>query len=159
MTDVATTVSQAATEGDARGVGIGVVSEQNKISADTLRWYEREGLIPGVLRSASGQRRYTPSTVRFVQLVQALRRTGMPVAEVSRFVRLGPGTTDVSVARLEILERQSVAIDRDLRQLREDREVIDDKMAHYRELIAAGLDCEDEIFAPIEQGPVSARPS
>ena len=63
-------------------IGIRELSERTALSMDTLRWYEREGLLPLVDRTATGQRRYGRAAVRFVLLVQALRRTGMPVAEV-----------------------------------------------------------------------------
>ena len=57
-------------------LGIREVSELTGLTPDTLRWYEREGLIPLVQRTSDGRRRYGPAAVRFVRLVQALRRTG-----------------------------------------------------------------------------------
>ncbi|MGY1752244.1 MerR family transcriptional regulator [Blastococcus sp. SYSU D01042] len=125
--------------------GIREVSEQTGLSIDTLRWYEREGLIPLVQRTADGRRRYPPAAVRFIRLVQALRRTGMPVADVRAFVQLGGGTPDVHPLRLRLLEQQTEAIEARLAQLREDLAVVQAKTAEYRRLIALGLDCEDEV--------------
>jgi DNA-binding transcriptional MerR regulator len=124
-------------------VGIREVSERTGISIDALRWYEKEGLIPDVERGPDGRRRYTPMILRWVRTVQALRRTGMPVAEVREFVRAGPEPLDRHEHRLALLERQSEAVDQQLAQLQEDRAVIRAKLASYRRLIAAGLDCED----------------
>lgn len=125
-------------------LGIREVADATGISVDALRWYEREGLIPGVERTANGRRRYAPATMRLVRLVQALRRTGMPVADVRDFVQIGRGALTNHPPRLEILERQAAAIAEHRRQLDADQAVIDAKIADYRRLIAAGIDCEDE---------------
>ena len=90
----------------AEAIGIRELSERTSLSMDTLRWYEREGLLPLVDRTPTGQRRYGPAAVRFVLLVQALRRTGMPVAEVRAFVTLGGGQVANHSTRMEMLERQ-----------------------------------------------------
>ena len=127
--------------------GIREVSEQTGVSIDTLRWYEREGLIPLVQRGSDGRRRYPPAAVRFIGLGQALRRTGMPVADVREFVQLGGGTLDVHPIRLRLLEQQTAAIEAQLVQLHEDLAVVQAKTAEYRRLIALGLDCEDEAAA------------
>ena len=124
--------------------GIREASEQTGLSIDTLRWYEREGLIPLVRRGSDGRRRYPQAAVRFIGLVQALRRTGMPVADVLEFVQLGGGTLDVHPVRLRLLEQQTAAIEAQLAQLHEDLAVVQAKTAEYRRLIALGLDCEDE---------------
>ncbi|GAA1641967.1 MerR family transcriptional regulator [Actinoplanes couchii] len=125
-------------------VGIREVSELTGLSPDTLRWYEREGLLPLVQRTPDGRRRYGPAAIRFIRLVQALRRTGMPVAEVRDFVRMGPGTPDNSVRRLDILTRQEEELRRRIDGLQGDLRVIQDKIDDYRTLIAAGRDCEDD---------------
>ena len=127
--------------------GIREVSEQTGLSIDTLRWYEREGLIPLVQRGSDGRRRYPPAAVRFIGLVQALRRTGMPVADVREFVQLGGGTLDLHPVRLRLLEEQAAAIEGQLAQLHEDLALVRAKTAEYRRLIALGLDCEDEMAA------------
>ncbi|AGL21642.1 MerR family transcriptional regulator [Actinoplanes sp. N902-109] len=124
-------------------VGIREVSELTGLTPDTLRWYEREGVIPQVNRAADGRRRYGPASVRFIQLVQALRRTGMPVAAVREFVTFGPGTPDNSARRLTVLERQEVALQHRITELTGDLRVMRSKISQYRDLIAQGRDCED----------------
>lgn len=128
----------------AEDLGIREVSELTGVSMDTLRWYEREGVLPEVARTTDGRRSYSPGAVRFVQLVQALRRTGMPVSEVRRFVELGPGTPDNSALRLEVLLRQEEVVEARVAELLEDRRVLGAKIENYRDLIARGADCEDE---------------
>lgn len=135
-------------------VGIRSVSEQTGLSPDTLRWYEREGVLPAVERSSDGRRRYSAALVRFVRLVQALRRTGMPVGEVRRFVQLMDEGAASHGRRMALLEDQAALIDRRLQQLQEDRATIRHKIAHYRKLIDQGLDCNGE---PLDQA-IATRP-
>ncbi|CAM01936.1 MerR family transcriptional regulator [Saccharopolyspora spinosporotrichia] len=122
------------------------MSEQTGLSVDALRWYERQGVIPAPGRSSDGRRRYTPSLVRFIRLVHALRRTGMSVAEVRDFVQMDVGI-HAHRPRMAILERHETAIRTRIEELNTAREVIQDKIAHHRDLLARGLDCEDEIYA------------
>ena len=126
-------------------LGIRQVSEESGLSIDTLRWYEREGLLPLVERSAGGERRYPPGALRFIRLVQALRRTGMPVADVRAFVEAGSGELANHPGRMALLERQCVQIELRLAELQDDLAVVQAKIETYRRLIARGLDCEDDV--------------
>ncbi|AXK34757.1 MerR family transcriptional regulator [Streptomyces armeniacus] len=127
-------------------VGIRTVSELTGLSIDTLRWYEREGLLPLVQRDPGGRRRYPPAAVRFIRLVQALRRTGMSVDDVRSFVRMGHGL-EWHGKRTALLEQHAASIERQIGRLYEDLAVVRDKIAHHRDLERRGLGCEDEIGA------------
>ncbi|MBB3677071.1 MerR family transcriptional regulator [Modestobacter versicolor] len=125
--------------------GIRQVSEETGLSIDTLRWYEREGLLPLVERTADGRRRYPPAALRFIRLVQALRRTGMPVADVRQFIELGGGELANHPERMALLEQQCAAIEQRVLELQDDLAVVQAKIATYRALIARGADCEDDL--------------
>lgn len=77
------------TEVPAEGLTISGAAELSGLSVDTLRYYEKEGLsLHRPERSASGQRRYTEEDVRWLGTLVMLRRTGMPIRDVRRFVDL-----------------------------------------------------------------------
>ncbi|MGW4943667.1 MerR family transcriptional regulator [Actinoplanes sp. NPDC004185] len=126
------------------GMGIRAVSQRTGLSMDTLRWYEKEGLLPPVGRDAEGRRRYDEASIGFLRLIQALRRTGMPVAEVRDFVRMAGEGAASHGRRMSLLEQQRAAIRRQQEQLAEDLRLVDDKIEHYRDLIDRGLDCDGE---------------
>ncbi|KIZ18505.1 MerR family transcriptional regulator [Streptomyces natalensis] len=67
---------------------IGEVAEHTGLSAHTLRWYERIGLMPHVDRTHTGQRRFTNRDLDWLHLVSKLRLTGMPVADMVRYAEL-----------------------------------------------------------------------
>lgn len=74
---------------------ISEVAARTGLSAHTLRWYERIGLMPHVDRSHTGQRRFTNRDLDWLELVGKLRLTGMSVADMVRYaelVRAGEGT-------------------------------------------------------------------
>ncbi|MFD5735375.1 MerR family transcriptional regulator [Streptomyces sioyaensis] len=74
---------------------ISEVAEHTGLTAHTLRWYERIGLMPHVDRTHTGQRRFSNRDLDWLNLVARLRLTGMPVADMVRYaelVRAGAGT-------------------------------------------------------------------
>lgn len=64
------------------------VSKKTGLSAHTLRYYEKEGLIPGVERSSGGFRQYSDEDLEALGLICCLKNTGMSLQEISQFVQL-----------------------------------------------------------------------
>jgi DNA-binding transcriptional MerR regulator len=138
-------------------VGIREVSERTGLSIDTLRWYERQGLLPDVRRGTDGHRRYSTYAVGFVKLVQVLRRTGMPVAEVRKFVQLGGGELAHHAPRIALLEQHVAAIEEQMVQLQADHAAVQNEIAHYRDMIARGQDCDDKLAEQRRTGADATR--
>jgi DNA-binding transcriptional MerR regulator len=76
------------TAGAAGGHTISEVSDLTGLTAHTLRWYERIGLLDPVDRSHTGQRRYNDADLHRLDFLGKLRLTGMPVADMKRYVDL-----------------------------------------------------------------------
>ncbi|MBO4297792.1 MAG: MerR family transcriptional regulator, partial [Clostridia bacterium] len=64
------------------------VSKKTGLTAHTLRYYEKEGLISGVERSSGGFRQYTDEDLEALGLICCLKNTGMSLQEIARFVQL-----------------------------------------------------------------------
>ncbi|MFX4286613.1 MerR family transcriptional regulator [Janibacter sp. G349] len=124
-------------------VGIAEVSRRSGLTQDTLRWYEREGLLPRVARGSDGRRRYEEADVRIVELIVRLRSTGMPVAEQRRFVDLLDEGAASHGRRMALLREHRIRVLDRLLGMREALGAIEDKIDHYERLIAAGLDCDE----------------
>lgn len=109
------------------------------LSVDTLRYYERDGLLlRPVPRSASGQRRYEDADLRWIELLTRLRSTGMPIRDVRRYadlVREGAGT---EAARLDLLRAHRAAVLSQLAELTEHLGAIDRKIGIYEETLSSG---------------------
>ena len=82
------------------------VSEKYEISQDTLRYYERVGMIPPVTRTASGIRDYQESDLGWVELATCMRSAGLPVEAMIEYVKLTQEGDATIPARLQLLKEQ-----------------------------------------------------
>lgn len=64
-------------------------AEKTGLSAHTIRFYEKSGVLPKIRRSETGIRQFTESDVRFLKFVSALRKTGMPLEDITEFIQDG----------------------------------------------------------------------
>ncbi|MFC9700628.1 MerR family transcriptional regulator [Streptomyces sp. NPDC056943] len=113
---------------------ISEVAALTGLSAHTLRWYERIGLMPHVDRSHTGQRRFSERDLGWLGFVGKLRLTGMPVADMVRYaelVRAGDHTRDERRELLETTRRDVLAR---ITELQDTLAVLDIKIGHYAEV-------------------------
>lgn len=82
------------------------VSEKYDISQDTLRYYERVGMIPPVTRTVSGIRDYQEEDINWVELAKCMRSAGLPVEAMIEYVRLVQEGDSTLAARLQLLTDQ-----------------------------------------------------
>ncbi|MEI7057866.1 MerR family transcriptional regulator [Nocardioides sp. CCNWLW239] len=113
------------------GLSIAEVAERTGLTAHTLRYYERDGLMLGVGRNASGHRAYTEGDLGWITLITRLRATGMPIREIRRYaelVRSGEGNEDV---RLELLRAHRDRVRAQLEETAAHLDAIEFKVAYY----------------------------
>lgn len=107
------------------------------LTKHTLRYYEREGLLPPIGKSASGHRRYTDDDIGWVRFLQLLRATGMPVREAKEFLALTWAGDHTIPERVEVLtEYRAALIERmalDVQHL----EALNRKLDYYEGVLAA----------------------
>ncbi|MGI8779504.1 MAG: MerR family transcriptional regulator [Solirubrobacteraceae bacterium] len=118
----------------ANALSISDAAEVTGLSAHTLRYYERAGLmLDPVGRAPSSHRRYSESEIRWVTLLSRMRATGMPIRRIrdyAELVRSGDGNED---QRLALLEAHRDAVLAQLDAMRRNLEAIDYKIEVYRE--------------------------
>jgi len=102
-------------------------------SLDTLRYYEREGILEPVARTAGGRRSYSEGDLAWLDLVRCLRDTGMPVAELKRYAELSHDDATVP-ERIEMLEQHDAKVRAQIAELDAQRERIAHKLDYYRSL-------------------------
>lgn len=118
-------------QGEGESLTIQEVAERTGLTAHTLRYYERAGLLSPVTRNEGGHRRYTSADVGFLVFLTRLRSTGMPIHSVRRYaelVREGDSTLD---ERRRILEGHRNAVRVHIGELEENLRVLDLKIASY----------------------------
>lgn len=111
---------------------IAQAAERTGLTAHTLRYYERDGLMLGsVERAGSGHRRYTDQDLTWIQMITRLRATGMPIRDVRRYaalVRAGDGN---EAERLELLLAHRKRVEDQLAQITGHLRAIDHKIGIY----------------------------
>nr|WP_066939163.1 MerR family transcriptional regulator [Streptomyces sp. NBRC 110611] len=110
---------------------ISEVAEYTGLSAHTLRWYERIGLMPHVDRTHTGQRRFTNRDLDWLGLVTKLRLTGMPVADMVRYAELVRQGETTFAEREQLLTAHREDVRQRMAELRTTLDVLDHKIGIY----------------------------
>jgi DNA-binding transcriptional MerR regulator len=116
-----------------RELSIAEAAEISGLSAHTLRYYERAGLLEPVGRNGSGHRRYGEARLERITFLTRLRATGMPIREVRRYAELTQAGETTNAARLALLERHRVAVLAGLETTAKSLELIEWKTNFYKE--------------------------
>ena len=116
-----------------RTLSIADAAESSGLSAHTLRYYERAGLIEPIGRNGSGHRRYEAADLDRINFLTKLRATGMPIREVRRYAELMRAGDATNAERLALLEAHRVAVLAGLEATTRNLELIDWKINFYKE--------------------------
>ncbi|MER6506830.1 MerR family transcriptional regulator [Nonomuraea sp. NPDC048881] len=111
------------------------VVEETGFSLDTLRYYEKIGLLERVERNAAGQRRFSEEDVGWLGMIRCLRDTGMPIAMLLRFAELVRGGDDTIPDRIRLLEEHDRQVQAQIANLAERQNYIHRKISYYRSVL------------------------
>jgi DNA-binding transcriptional MerR regulator len=123
----------ATTENAARALSISEASEASGLSAHTLRYYERAGLLEPVDRNEGGHRRYRKADLERIKFLTKLRATGMPIREVRRYAELMKAGDATNAERLALLQAHREAVLAELEATAKNLELIEWKIGFYEE--------------------------
>jgi DNA-binding transcriptional MerR regulator len=114
---------------------IAEVSEQFGMSVDTLRYYERVGLIPPVNRNDSGIRDYNELDLRRVDFIKCMRSAGLPVEVLIEYVALVQQGDSTIEARKEILKEQRALLATRMEEMQKTLDILDHKLEVYEKAV------------------------
>lgn len=114
------------------------VSEKYNITQDTLRYYERVGMIPTVTRTSGGIRDYQPKDLSWVELALCMRSAGLPVESMIEYVRLFQQGDSTFAARLQLLQDQREVLLEQRKQIDETLDRLNYKIARYQVAVETG---------------------
>ncbi len=115
---------------------VGEVSARTGFSVDTLRYYERLGLIEPVERSAGGRRMYREQDVGWLDFVSCLRDTGMPVERMRQFAELCRDGEHTVPERVNLLAAHGSRVEAEIEALRTRLAAIRHKLEYYEGVLA-----------------------
>jgi len=114
---------------------IAQVSERYALSSDTLRYYERIGLIPPVNRNDSGVRDYTEIDERRVEFIKCMRSAGLPIEALIEYVGLVQQGDQTIEARKEILKEQRELLVARMQEMQKTLDILDHKIEVYENAV------------------------
>ena len=112
-------------------------AEQSGFSLDTLRYYERIGLLDGIDRAPSGHRRFRDQDLEWLGVLRCLRDTGMPIAQMRRYAELARGGQATLAERMRLLTEHDARVAEQIALLQAQRTHLRDKIDWYRSQLPA----------------------
>ncbi|MCK6372730.1 MerR family transcriptional regulator [Zoogloea sp.] len=138
------------------------VAERTGLTAHTLRYYERAGLIVPVARAPGGQRRYSASDLDWIGFLLRLRETRMPIGQMQAFAQLRSEGEGTAPARREMLEQHLAQVLASIDAMQQAAQALHAKIEHYRDLETplryAPEPRKENSHDPRHQSPLPPRP-
>lgn len=113
---------------------IAEVSKRYDITADTLRYYERVGLMPPIARTASGIRDYSEADCQRIQFIKCMRGAGMPIDPLITYMHLFDEGSHTVPERIALLKEQRELMQGRIDEMQAGLDRLDWKIAHYEEI-------------------------
>ena len=135
---------------------IGEMADKLGVPASTLRFYDKQGLLPFVERSAGGIRMFKESDYEWLKIIECLKKSGLQLKEIRDFIRMAMLGDETIGERLELFYRRRDAIKKQLEELKETLEIVEFKCWYYETAKAAGTTAEPDNM-PEEALPLRLR--
>jgi MerR family transcriptional regulator, aldehyde-responsive regulator len=132
---------------------IAEVSELSGLSVDTLRYYERVGLLPPVNRNGSGIRDFNELDVRRVEFIKCMRTAGLPIEVLTEYMRLALIGDETFEARKNILEEQRDILAAQIAEMQKTLDLLNYKISFYEERLLA----VEKTLSPMEEFDVATK--
>lgn len=110
---------------------IGELAKRSGLSAHTIRYYERIGLLPYAFRDQSGQRDYDTDILAWIEFLNRLKTTGMPVRQMLRYAALRERGDATEMERCDLLVEHRQNVRAHVAALQNSLQVLDVKIAGY----------------------------
>ena len=114
---------------------IAEVSREYDITPDTLRYYERIGLLPAVHRGSSGNRDYTEEDCNWVGFIKCMRRAGLSIEALIEYVALFRQGESTVGARKALLIEERAALAARVSEMQDTLALLDHKIEHYDDIM------------------------
>ncbi len=117
---------------------VGEMAKRLDVPPSTLRYYDKEGLLPFVERSSGGIRMFRDSDVEWLQIIHCMKKAGMSIRDIREYIQLALQGDDTIDARLAMFRRQREAILAQMEELRQMLETVEYKCWFYETAQKAG---------------------
>ena len=117
---------------------VGEMAKLLGVPASTLRYYDREGLLPFVERSSGGIRMFKDSNYEWLKIIECLKKTGMPLKDIRTFLQMCLQGDETIEARLDMMKKQREVVKARMKELQQTLDTLDFKCWYYETAREAG---------------------
>ncbi|MBD5400231.1 MerR family transcriptional regulator [bacterium] len=117
---------------------IGEVAKKTGLTEHTLRFYEKAGLMPDVAKRAGGVRDYGPADMTRLGMIECLKKTGMPLADIKIFIDWCSRGDETIEQRLNMFVERKRVVKQQLADITKTLKIIDFKIDYYSRAMDAG---------------------
>ena len=135
---------------------VGEMAKMLGVPASTLRYYDKEGLLPFVERSAGGIRMFRESDLEWLRVIGCMKQAGMSLRDIRQYMELVIQGDDTIDARLEMFRRQRKTLETQMAELQHTMDMVDYKCWYYETAQKTGT-IETPKNLPLEQVPEPLR--
>lgn len=117
---------------------VGEMAKKLGVAPSTLRYYDKEGLLPFVARSEGGIRVFQDSDLEWLHVISCLKKTGMQIKDIRSFIHLCMQGDETIDARLSLFQKRKAEVERQMAELQDTLDTITFKCWYYETAKAAG---------------------
>lgn len=119
---------------------ISEVAKELNLSVHALRYYDKEGLMPFIERSASGNRLFKESDIAALKIIECLKATGMPIKEIKHFIDWCSDGDSTLQNRFDMFMERKAIVAAQMEELKKTMEIIEHKCLYYQTALDAGTE-------------------
>lgn len=135
---------------------VGEMAKRIGVAPSTLRFYDKEGLLPFVKRTSGNIRTFSEDDTEWLKIIECLKKTGMPIKDIKKFVDLCSKGDETISQRLELIDNQQSAVLRQIAELEGTLDILEYKHWYYETAKKAGT-CDIHKGMPEEDIPEKIR--
>lgn len=117
---------------------VGEMAKKLDVPASTLRFYDKEGLLPYVERSSGGIRLFQESDLEWLQIIHCMKKAGMSIKDIRQYIELAQQGDDTIETRLQMFQHQRDVLKLQLAEMQHTLETVEYKCWFYETAKAAG---------------------
>lgn len=119
---------------------ISQVANELQLTVYTLRYYDKEGLMPFVERTSSGTRVFKDSDIEALKIIECLKSTGMPIKEIKNFIDWCSEGDSTLQQRYDMFMERKANVEAQMEELKKTMKLIEYKCSYYRTALTAGTE-------------------
>lgn len=111
-----------------------------QVPTSTIRYYDKEGLLPYVSRSETGYRVFSENDMEILHVIECLKKTGMPIKDIKQFIDWVQEGDASLEQRYQMFLKQKAAVEAQMKELQYTLDYVNYKIWYYKTAVAAGTE-------------------